>query len=403
MTAEKNIENKLKELGQAIGSNESMAENIITHINIKPIAEFNHARRRLIMSRFTKLAATVVIIATIALSISIWDKSMPMAYALEETIEANDNIRYIHIKSFNPSHDEPKEFWVECDEAGQLRRARWHMPEWDAPEDGAKVVVWKENKIQLWFKGTTKKKGCLVTYKEENAADWLYNHARESNPRLAVERLYEQQAQGKVKVQVDQPADKAKPIVVTATYLPESPKYGKREVLFVDRETKLVKATEFYRLKDGKYKYMGVQKFYNYNQPINPKMFDLEKEVPADVKRVDRDLKKTEMNKKISPDELEKYENMTPKEMTIVFFQACADEDWDELLKFIPDSEIRQKTKDYYGGLEIISIGEPFKTEDYHGWFVPYEVRLKSGKIKKWNLAVSNSNEAQRCMYDGGF
>jgi hypothetical protein len=403
MTAEKNIENKLKELGQAIGSNESMAENIITHINIKPIAEFNHTRRRLIMSRFTKLAAAAVIIAAIALSISIWDKSMPMAYALEETIEANDSIRYIHIKSFNPSHDEPKEFWVECDEAGQLRRARWHMPEWDAPEDGAKVVVWKENKIQLWFKGTTKKKGCLVTYTKEKGADWLYNYAQESNPKLAVERLYEQQAQGKVKVQVDQPADKTKQIVVKATYLPESPKYGKREVLFVDRETKLVTATEFYRLKDGKYEYRGVQKFYNYNQPINPKMFDLEKEVPADVKRVDRDLKKTEMNKKISPDELEKYENMTPKEMTIVFFQACADEDWDELLKFIPDSEIRQKTKDYYGGLEIICIGEPFKAEDYHGWFVPYEVRLKSGKIKKWNLAVSNSNEAQRCMYDGGF
>jgi hypothetical protein len=132
-------------------------------------------------------------------------------------------------------------------------------------------------------------------------------------------------------------------------------------------------------------------------------MFDLDKEVPADVKRIDRDLKKTEMNNKISPDELEKYENMTPKEMTTVFFQACADEDWDELLKFIPDSEIRQETKDYYGGLEIISIKEPFKTDDYDGWFVPYEVRLKSGKIKKWNLAVRNNNEAQRCMLDGGF
>ncbi|MCP4258629.1 MAG: hypothetical protein GY774_14180 [Planctomycetes bacterium] len=403
MTTNENLDKKLEELGQAIGSNESMIERVITHINTEPIAEFNQNKRRFIMNRFTKLAAAVVIIAAVALSINIWDRSMPTAYALDQTIEANDNIRYIHIKSFTPAHKEPKEFWVECDESGKLKRARWHMPSWDSPEDGAKVVVWKENKIQLWFKGTIKKKGCLVTYKEENGADWLYNHARESNPRLAVERLYEQQAQGKVKIQVDQPVDKAKPIVVTATYLPESPKYGKREVLFVDRDTKLVTATEFYRLKDGKYKYQGVRKFYNYNQPIDPKMFDLDKEVSANVKRVDSDLKKTELNKKISPDELEKYEKMTPKEMTIVFFQACADEDWDELLKFLPDSEVRQKTKDYYGGLEIISIGEPFKTDDYDGWFVPYEVRLKSGEIKKWNLAVRNSNAAQRCMLDGGF
>jgi hypothetical protein len=131
-------------------------------------------------------------------------------------------------------------------------------------------------------------------------------------------------------------------------------------------------------------------------------MFDLDKEVPADVKRVDRDLKKTDMNKGISPDELEKYEKMTPKEMTIAFFQACADEDWDELLKFNSDLELKQETKVFYGGLEIISIGEPFKTDDYHGWFVPYEVRLKSGEIKKWNLAVTNKNEAQRYMLDGG-
>ena len=363
----------------------------------------NNIWRTIMKSPVTKLAAAAVIIAAVALSINLWDKSMPIAYALEQTIEANYSVRYLHIKGFDPSHKEPKEYWVECDESGKLKSARWHMPEWDAPEDGAKVVVWKENKIHLWFKGTTKKRSCLVTFKEENGADWLYNRAQASNPKLAVERLYEQQAQGKVKIEVDQPADKSKPIVVTATYLPESPQSGRREVLFVDRGTKLVTAVEFYRLKDDKYKYQGLQEYYDYNQPIDPEMFDLDKEVPADVRRIDEDQQKIEMNKRISPDELEKYENMTPKEMTIAFFQACADEDWDELLKFMSDSEIRQETKDYYGGLEIISIGEPFKTDKYHGWFVPYEVRLKSGSIKKWNLAVSNRNVVQRYICDGGF
>ena len=403
MTTDKNIENKLEELGQAIGSDELTVEKVIAHINAEPIAEINQIKRRFIMNRFTKLATAAMIFIAAAIIITFLDKSVSPAYALDQTIEANHSVRYIHIKNFDPSHDEPKEYWVECDESGQLKSARWHMPSWDAPEDGAKVVVWKENKIQLWFKGTTKRKGCLVTYTKEKGADWLGNRAQERNPRLVIERLYEQQAQGKVKIQIHQPADKARPIVVTATYLPESPKSGKREVLFVDRDTKLVTATKFYQLKDGKYEHQFTYEYYDYNQPIKSEMFDLDKEVPANVERVDEDLQKIELNKGISPDELEKYESMTPKEMTIVFFQACADEDWDELLKFMSDSEIRQKTKDYYGGLEIISIGEPFNTDDYHGLFVPYEVRLKSGKIKKWNLVVSNRNIVQRYMCDGGF
>ncbi|KPK41906.1 MAG: hypothetical protein AMJ65_08515 [Phycisphaerae bacterium SG8_4] len=354
-------------------------------------------------SPIAKLAAAAMIAIFAALSMTFLERSTTSAYALDQTVEANHSVRYIHIKGFSPSHKEPKEYWVECDESGQLKNARWHMPEWDAPEDGAKVVVWKEDTIYLWFKGTAKKEGCLVTYREENGADWLYQYAQAYNPKLTVERLYEQQAQGKVKIEVDEPVDKAKPIVVTATYLSESSKSGRREVLLVDRDTKLITTVKRYRLKDGKYECRVIQEFHDYNQPIDPGVFDLDKEVPVDVKRIDRDLKRANLNKGISPDELAKYENMTPKEMTQVFFQACADEDWDELIKFMPDSEVSQKAKDYYGGLEIINIGEPFESETYHGLYVPYEIKLKSGRIKKWNLAVTNRNLVERYMFDGGF
>ncbi len=93
---------------------------------------------------------------------------------------------------------------------------------------------------------------------------------------------------------------------------------------------------------------------------------------------------------------------MTPKEMAEVFFQACANEDWNEVLKFMPRSEVSQGFKDYYGGLEIINIGEPFKSDRYHGWYVPYEIRLRSGDVKKWNLAVTNQYEVPRYLFDGG-
>jgi len=109
--------------------------------------------------------------------------------------------------------------------------------------------------------------------------------------------------------------------------------------------------------------------------------------------------------KDVAPENLpklddEKYTQMTTVEVAQAFFQACADENWQEVLKFRPTSRVPQWLREKYGGLEIISIGEPFKTDEYHGWYVPYEVRLKSGRIKKWNLALLN--RAKGLQVDGG-
>ena len=55
MTAEKNIEDKLEELGQAIGSDESLVENVMSRIDAKPIAESNRtdkSKNKLLLRRF---------------------------------------------------------------------------------------------------------------------------------------------------------------------------------------------------------------------------------------------------------------------------------------------------------------------------------------------------------------
>jgi hypothetical protein len=104
----------------------------------------------------------------------------------------------------------------------------------------------------------------------------------------------------------------------------------------------------------------------------------------------------------------ERYDKMTPKEAAEAFFKACAEKNWEEFLKFWPfpgDDERTEQMKELLGGLEIISIGEPFKSNEYgeyDGWFVPYEIKLKNGHVKKWNLAVRNDNPAKRYMFDGG-
>jgi len=103
----------------------------------------------------------------------------------------------------------------------------------------------------------------------------------------------------------------------------------------------------------------------------------------------------------------DKYARMTPDQVAHAFFQALADEDWDEALKFYPWSDFTQDARGTYGGLKIIEIGEPFQSGDYSGWFVPYKIKLESGflwfGVKQHNLALRNDNDAGRCVVDGGF
>ena len=98
----------------------------------------------------------------------------------------------------------------------------------------------------------------------------------------------------------------------------------------------------------------------------------------------------------------EAYTEMSADEAARAFFQACADEDWPEAVKFLPVSELPEVYSKMFGGLEIIHIGEPFKSGQYRGWFVPYEIRMKSGEVRKFNLAVRNDNPARRFIVDGG-
>ena len=109
-----------------------------------------------------------------------------------------------------------------------------------------------------------------------------------------------------------------------------------------------------------------------YNPQIDDGLFTLE--LPQDVI--------WSQQPQVLPDN-EKYVNMTPKQTAEAFFKACADENWDEFIKFYGSSRVDERIKEIYGGLEIISIGEPFKSGLYGGWFVPYEIKLRPREINR--------------------
>jgi hypothetical protein len=304
--------------------------------------------RKIMNSRITKFAVAAAVIIAAVFSVKIIGSSATPAYAFEQTVQANHTVRFLHIKDFDAAHsDEPKEFWVECDEAGRIKNLRSYFPEWSEPDDGAKIVVWSEGKAQVWFK----KKNSLLTVRDEKASADMLKLVQECDPRMAVERLYEQEKQNKVKLEVNEPSDKTKNIKVTA----DSTSSGRREILYVDQATKLVTAMEFYQLKDGVYQLYGTEEFYDYNQPIDPAMFNLDKEVSSDATKIDQVNKEVGLAQgNLSNDEVE-------VEVAKQFFEALIAKDYAKAGKLL-EGMPADKMEEMFGRikfLRIVSIGKP--------------------------------------------
>ena len=104
----------------------------------------------------------------------------------------------------------------------------------------------------------------------------------------------------------------------------------------------------------------------------------------------------------------------TPAQAARTFLEATSSGDWAEVAKYwAPEllkkhPEEMETHKNFYGGMELISLGKPFKGKvvesrrEYSGVWVPYEIRLKNGSIKKWQLAIRCDNPEHRWYFDGG-
>ena len=96
----------------------------------------------------------------------------------------------------------------------------------------------------------------------------------------------------------------------------------------------------------------------------------------------------------------QKYEKMTPQQAARAFFEACGKEDWPEARKFW--GPMTDRIRQHLAGLKVIRIGEPFQSKLSGAWFVPYEIRLRSGAVRKHNLALKKPKQAGRFIIDGG-
>jgi hypothetical protein len=366
--------------------------------------------RRIIMkSPITKLAAAAVILIAVILSISIFNQSIPTASAaeiLQEAIDAVSEVWSVHIEALMRTlpqdnmayikldHDfVPMEMWKTTYEDGSIR---WRI------EKPLRVVVMDGEMATLLIHDKFADSGrcpdfqcydlywCRQLLNVDGLLENALKQARENTDSNVC--MWHETIDGRDKIVIDI----EKPAVggFENDYLKNKflSTADTKTVYTFDGDTKLLEAFSIYVHTDKEDVLVFEITDMEYNSELEESLFVLE--LGDDVIWLN--------DAEILPDN-EKYEQMGPKETAEVFFQACADEDWEEAVKFEPAFS-SEEIQEMFGGLEIISIGEPFQSGfSTRTWFVPYEIKLRNGQVRKHNLALKKDADANRYFLDGGF
>jgi hypothetical protein len=333
--------------------------------------------RKIMKSKTTKLAAAAVILAVTVMSLAYLDGLTPAAYALDQTIQASHSVQFLHAKAFMVSiSDEPIENWMEFDEAGQVKNMRIHKPAWMTPTDGESVIVWKDGKMKFWIK----KKKFLFVQKDQEIAAQVLNMVEELDPKHAVTNIIQAQEEVNTKVEIEEPENKAEPIIVTATSLVENGLPFQRVIMFVDQATKLLNSVETYQLKDGEYVHFSTIEFYDYNIPIDSAMFTLDN-IPSDVTLID------EFAQEVGLVQGDLTDNEIAVEVVRQFFEALIAQDYAKAGRMfggVPAERVQKK----YGHIKfmrIVSLGKPTLNPLTRELKVPYVVEVEeNGIVTEW-------------------
>jgi outer membrane lipoprotein-sorting protein len=364
--------------------------------------------RTIMHSRITKLAAAAVIIVSAVFFATIWNKTVSTASAaaiqvLNDAAKAVEDVRSIHIKAQMrtlPGDNfsligldldfVPIEMWKKVDDAGILR---WRI------EKPQRVIVTDGNSTIMLMRPNYAVKaerpypiGCYDAWCGHLLnVDGLLDSAMQQAKNRSDTELRLRQAGSSSGPETILEIESKAAGDLTNDYLKNKFIFESdhKDIYYFDAKTKLLKGFEvFVHTDKGDVLIFEVNEI-DYNPPIDDGLFKLE--LPQDVI--------WSQQPKVLPDN-EKYVNMTPKQAAEAFFKACADANWDEYLKFQGSSRVDERLKEIYGGLEIVSIGEPFKSGLYGGWFVPYEVKLRPVEV---NVRLSNTNSAKRFVMTGTY
>lgn len=166
-----------------------------------------------------------------------------------------------------------------------------------------------------------------------------------------------------------------------------------------------VLGTEGGRMKRQKY----VMENFDWNASLDESIF--EPNIPDDYTqgedpRANRNRQENSNIQQASPQTLTEQEQAVQpkvKEAVRRLFNACTEQDWDTVSKYLPDTKMSQRTKDIIAGLETIYIEEPAKAANSKKWLVPYEIKLKYGGTLKNTMALKEDENTGQFIVTGGF
>ena len=357
-------------------------------------------------SPFVKLAAAAGVILAVVLPATLLIQSTPAASAaviFQQAAEAVGQLKSFHIQVEKRTlpHDNfalivldhdfvPIDFWKQFTDDPW---GKWRL------EEPGRVVVMDGRRSTLLIKqlNTVHEvndpnperywKECSVELDKVMAREAKL--ASESPAAFTSSRQRGEDGREKIIVSVEAPSKVPETDYLRDKYIEYS---DHLKVYQFDAESKLLDNIEVYIHHKGQDVLVLRLVKAEYNIELEPGLFTLD--LPSDVIRT--------APLAILPDN-ERYEKMTPKEAAIAYFTAWANGDWDEVLKFEGQTGIPQSIKEYFGGLTIIEIGEPFQSANDTGrWFVPYKIKLKSGEVREHNLALVKDRDTNRFEFDGG-
>ncbi|MHC4659513.1 MAG: hypothetical protein ACYS83_10135 [Planctomycetota bacterium] len=120
---------------------------------------------RIIMKKpIAKLVTAAAVVLIAVLGISLLQNSATTAYAIEQTIEAGQDVRYLHFYyASSDSNIADKEAWLEYDDSGQIKNIRVN---WYSQRGNDRMVVWKEGILEKEKQDTKVLGGCNLHKKD---------------------------------------------------------------------------------------------------------------------------------------------------------------------------------------------------------------------------------------------
>ena len=230
---------------------------------INASAEAPGVWRIIMQSKITKFAVAAVVLAAIVLSITIFDNTVQQVYAIEQSIEASHTVRTLHIKFLKSAGQfDFDDVYMKYDQSGKLKSARLEAAQ---SPDGPKTIVWNDNVAEAWIHS----KNAVLVIREPRVAKEMEKMATELDPKRTLQNLYEMQQKGLQDITITEPEEEGGLITIEIVY------DKRREIFYVDPESKLLVRFEKQVLQGQDYVITDAMEISGYNEPIDENMFTL--------------------------------------------------------------------------------------------------------------------------------